>query len=151
MLRRAGWQSGHGRTKGGSTQRYIWPWMRHGMPVRMFVTAGTVVDCSQACRPVEGITADYLLADKGYDSDALVEAFTKDGIKPVIPPRKGRKSLRAYDTCIYRLRHPVQNAFLELKRWRALPHDMPKILLHSWRKSISGVLPFGIKSNSDSI
>ena len=90
------------------------------MPVRMFVTAGTVADCSQACRLVEGITAEYLLADKGYDSDALVEAFTKDGIQPVIPPRKGRKSLRAYDTYIYRLRHLVENAFLELKRWRGI-------------------------------
>ena len=90
------------------------------MPVRMFVTAGTVADCSQACRLVEGITAEYLLADKGYDSDALVETFTKDGIQPVIPPRKGRKSRRDYDTYIYRLRHLVENAFLELKRWRGI-------------------------------
>ncbi len=88
----------------------------HGMPVRMFVTAGTVADCSQACRLVEGIPAEYLLADKGNDSDALAGSRTKDGIQPLVPPRKGRKLLRAYDTYIYRLRHPIENAFMGLKR-----------------------------------
>ena len=90
------------------------------MPVRMFVTAGTVADCSQACRLVEGITAEYLLADKGYDSDALVASLKKDGIHPVIPQRKSRKNMRGYDKYIYRLRHLVENAFLELKRWRGI-------------------------------
>ena len=90
------------------------------MPVRMFVTAGTVADCAQACRLVEGITAEYLLADKGYDSDALVGVLKKNGIHPVIPPRKSRKSLRSYDKYIYRVRHLVENAFLELKRWRGI-------------------------------
>ena len=90
------------------------------MPVRMFVTAGTVADCAQACRLVEGITAEYLLADKGYDSDALVGVLKKNGIHPVIPSRKSRKSLRSYDKYIYRVRHLVENAFLELKRWRGI-------------------------------
>ena len=60
----------------------------HGMSIRMFVTAGTVADCSQACKLVEGITAEYLPADKRYDSDALVGVLKKNGIQPVIPPRK---------------------------------------------------------------
>ena len=35
------------RTKGSSTPRYTWAWMR-GMPVRILVTAaGTVADCAQ--------------------------------------------------------------------------------------------------------
>ena len=86
----------------------------------MLVTAGTVADCSQACKLVEGITAEYLLADKGYDSDALVGVINKNGIQPVIPPRKSRKILMDYDEYIYRLRHLVENAFLELKRWRGI-------------------------------
>ena len=90
------------------------------MPVRMFVTSGTAADCSQAYRLVEGITAEYLLADKGYDSDALIESLKKDGIQPVIPPRKNRKHMRGYDKYIYRLRHLVENAFLEWKRWRGI-------------------------------
>ena len=90
------------------------------MPVRMLVTAGTTADCSQACRLVEGITAEYLLADKGYDSDTLMGVLKEKGIQPVIPPRKNRKQLRGYDRHIYGLRHLVENAFLELKRWRGI-------------------------------
>ena len=44
------------------------------MPVRMFITAGPVADCSLACRRIEGIDAEYKLADKEYDSEALVES-----------------------------------------------------------------------------
>ena len=37
----------------------------HGMPVRMEVTAGTVADCAQAEALIDGIDAEYLLADRG--------------------------------------------------------------------------------------
>ena len=90
------------------------------MPVRMFVTAGTVADCTQAYRLVDGINAESLLADKGYDSDAFANILIERGIHPVIPPLKRRKPPRPYDEYLYRLRHLVENAFLELKRWRGI-------------------------------
>ena len=69
---------------------------------------------------IEGLTAEYLLADRGYDSDAIVEQAKKQGMEPVIPPRKNRKLLREYDKELYKLRHLVENAFLHLKRWRGI-------------------------------
>jgi len=66
------------------------------------------------------LKADYLLADKGYDSNAIIQQAKKQGMEPVIPPRKNRKVLRKYDTYLYRLRHLVENAFLHLKRWRGI-------------------------------
>jgi transposase len=90
------------------------------MPVRVIITQGTTADCTQACRLIEGITAEYLLADRGYDSDAIVEQAEKQGMQPTIPPRKNRKIQREYDTDLYRLRHLVENAFLHLKRWRGI-------------------------------
>ena len=90
------------------------------MPVRMFITAGTVADCTQAHRLVEGIDAANLLADKGYDSDAFAYRLEESGINPVIPPRKGRKAPRDYDEYLYSLRHLVENAFLKLKGWRGI-------------------------------
>ena len=45
----------------------------HGMPVRVFITQGTTADCTQARRLIEGLDADYLLADRGYDSNAIIE------------------------------------------------------------------------------
>ena len=63
---------------------------------------------------------DCLLADKGYDSDALVEKARAQGVQVVIPPRKNRKQPRTYDKALYKLRHLVENAFLHLKRWRGI-------------------------------
>jgi len=38
----------------------------------------------------------------------------------IIPPKKNRKIQREYDKDLYKLRHLVENAFLELKRWRGI-------------------------------
>lgn len=69
---------------------------------------------------MEGLKAGHLIADKGYDSDAIVEQAQRQGMEAVIPPRKNRKVLREYDSHLYRLRHLVENAFLHLKRWRGI-------------------------------
>ena len=90
------------------------------MPIRILITAGTIADCTQAESLIEGIEAEYLLADKGYDSDSIVEKAQQKGIKPVIPPRKRRKDGRKYDKYLYKLRHLVENAFLHLKQWRGI-------------------------------
>jgi transposase len=90
------------------------------MPVRTIITDGTTADCTQAEKLISGFEAEYLLADKGYDSDAIVDVAKKQGMQPVIPPRKNRKIQREYDKDLYKLRHKVENAFLHLKRWRGI-------------------------------
>lgn len=88
--------------------------------MRILLTAGTTADCTQASALIEGLSAEHLLADRGYDSDAIVEQATKQGMNVVIPPRKNRKEPREYDAALYRYRHLVENAFLQLKRWRGI-------------------------------
>ena len=92
----------------------------HGMPVRVIVTEGTTADSTQAGVLIEGLTAEYLLADKGYDVDSVIDQAMLQGMDPVIPPKKHRKMQREYDKELYRLRHLVENAFLHLKRWRGI-------------------------------
>ncbi len=96
------------------------------MPVRLILTQGTTADCSQAIPLMQGIQAEYLLADKGYDSNEIVAAALDRGIKPVIPPKSNRKEARDYDQDLYKLRHLVENAFLHLKQWRPLPERCGK-------------------------
>ena len=69
---------------------------------------------------MDGFRMEHLLADKGYDSDAIVAKAETQGAKAVIPPRKNRKQPREYDKALYKLRHLVENAFLHLKRWRGI-------------------------------
>ena len=64
------------------------------------------------------LEAQYLLAERGYDSNAIVSGAMAQGMEPVIPPRSHRKELRYYDRDLYRLRHLVENAFLNFKQWR---------------------------------
>jgi len=90
------------------------------MPIRVLVTKATVADCTKACEIIAGIEADYLMADRGYDSDAIVAQAQEQGMEPVIPPRRRRKVQRPYDKYLYKLRHLVENAFLHLKRWRGI-------------------------------
>ena len=90
------------------------------MPVRVLVTQGATADCRQARCLIEGIVAECLIADRGYDSDAIIDQAIKQGMKPVIPPRKNRTRQRPYDENLYKIRHLVENTFLHLKRWRGI-------------------------------
>ena len=74
----------------------------------------------EASTLISGLTAEYLLADKGYDTNEIVMQAFELGMKPVIPPKKNRTCQRTYDKELYRLRHLVENAFLHLKRWRGI-------------------------------
>ena len=68
---------------------------------------------SQAITLIQGIQAEHLLADKGYDSNEIVTAALARGINPVIPPKSNRKDPRYYDQDLYKLRDLVENAFLQ--------------------------------------
>ena len=90
------------------------------MPVRALVTKGTSADCKHAPQLIEGIDAQALLADRGYDTDSIVNQVSLAGMTVVIPPKKNRKVQREYDKHLYKVRHLVENAFLHLKRWRGI-------------------------------
>ena len=90
------------------------------MPVRVLVTSGTVADCKQAIALIDGLFADYLLGDRGYDTNELVQCAIDHGMIVVIPPKKNRLDQREYDQYLYKLRHLVENAFLKLKQWRGI-------------------------------
>ena len=115
--RSKGRQPGHEPHKRGLNSKIHLAVDAHGMPVRVIITKGTRADCTQAGRLIEGIEAEHLLADRGYDSDAIIEQAVAQGMAAVIPPRKNRKIQRPYDEDLYKLRHLVENAFLHLKRW----------------------------------
>jgi transposase len=90
------------------------------MPVRIFVTAGTKADCKQAVALIDGFAAEYLLADRGYDTNEIITKALLMGMQVVIPPKRNRRHQREYDKYLYKVRHLVENAFLHLKRWRGI-------------------------------
>ena len=76
-----GGQSGYGSHKRGLNTKIHLAVDAHGMPVRILITEGTRADCSQAEHLIEGIDAEYLLADKGYDGDKIIEKAVRTTCK----------------------------------------------------------------------
>src|SRR3546814_19587508 len=61
-----------------------------------------------------------LVADKGYDSQALREWLEARGTQAVITPRRNRKIQYDYDKVIYRQRNVIERMFCRLKDWRRI-------------------------------
>jgi len=117
------------RTKGGLNTKLHLAVDAHGLPVKMIITGGTTADCSQARDLIEGVSAECLMADKAYDTNALLEWCDENDCQPVIPPKSNRKEQRSYDKDLYKLRHLVENAFLKLKQFRGIATRYAKTTL----------------------
>ena len=115
-----GWQSGYVQDKRGLNTKIHLAVDANGMPVRILVTEGTRANCKEAVHLIEGISAEILLADRGYDTNDILAYAVSAGMEPVIPPKKNRKEQRDYDKYLYKLCHLVENCFLTLKRWRGI-------------------------------
>ena len=57
---------------------------------------------------------------RATDTNEIVAGASARGMNPVIPPKSNRKEKRDYDRALYKLRHLVENGFLEFKQWRGV-------------------------------
>lgn len=60
------------------------------------------------------------MADKGYDTDEIVDHINEVGAMVIIPPKKNRKKQRSYDKELYKERHRIECLFGFLKHYRRL-------------------------------
>ena len=59
-----------------------------------------------------------MIADKGYDADAIRDELRNNGVEAVIPPKINRKIAIHYDRRLYRERNLIERMFNRLKNWR---------------------------------
>jgi transposase len=78
-----------------------------------------------------------LIADKGDDSDALIEAVTAKGVPAVIPPKKNRPVEREYNRHLYRARHLIECFIGKSKQYRRVCARFEKL-----SKNYRGFLSF---------
>ena len=109
-----------GRSKGGFSCKVHALTDALGLPIRFIVTPGQAADIKQAIPLMEGVTAEALLADKGYDSDDLVRWLANNDIQAVIPPKANRKEPRECDWWLYKERHTVECMFGKIKHYRRI-------------------------------
>lgn len=97
----------------------------------ILITSGNVYDSTQA----ENLLHDtihkkaYVVGDKAFDSEQLLNYIEEKGAISVIPPRKNRKEQRKYDKVIYKNRNQIERFFNRLKQFRRIATRYDKLLL----------------------
>jgi transposase len=81
---------GMGRSRGGLTSKIHALVDAEGRPVSLRLSTGQVADCKET--PIELLgESDILLADKGYDTDAIRAKAAERKAWANIPPKANRK------------------------------------------------------------
>lgn len=99
-----------------------------GNPLDFILTGGQAADCNQAIPLLENKDYKALLADKGYDSNVIVDHLESVGAAAIIPPKKNRINHREYDKDIYKERHKIECLFGFLKHYRRLFSRFEKLV-----------------------
>lgn len=98
-----------------------------GNPLRVILSAGQIADIEQAAPLIKDQPATYIVADRGYDSDAFVETITAQGGQAVIPPRSNRLNPRTFDRHLYRDRNLIERFFARIKHFRRIATRYDKL------------------------
>ena len=101
-----------------------------GNPVRLIGSPGQRNDIAFAHELVEGLEADAMIADKGYDADHLCDRLAQTGADVVIPPRRNRKDQRSYDAHLYKERNLIERFFSKIKHFRRVATRYDKLLVN---------------------
>jgi len=110
-----------GRSRGGLTTKIHALVDANGLPIALKLTEGQAHDGRSAADMLGGLgEGQVLLADRGYDSDALRETLAAQGAWGNIKPMPGRVNIPVFSPFLYRLRNLVERFFNKLKHFRAI-------------------------------
>ena len=109
-----------GRSQKGFSSKIHFVVNSRGKPVQAILSPGQVHDSTVALKLIKKLRTKVVIADKAYDSNAIVSALKRKRIQAVIPCRTSRLKPRPCDGRIYRRRIVVEKSFHKLKRFRAL-------------------------------
>lgn len=107
-----------GRSRGGFGTKVHLAVDSLGNPVTVHLSPGQEADCTHAPTLLAGQHPQAVIADKGYDTDAVVAAVEATGAEAVIPPKRNRVEPRAYDAVLYKERNVVERCVNRLKQCR---------------------------------
>ena len=101
-----------------------------GYPLKFVITGGQVHDVTQAEGLLRESSSEYVLADKGYDSNELIAMIRAKAAIPVIPCRSNRKEWREHDVELYKERNFIERTFNKLKHCRRIATRYEKTLVN---------------------
>jgi len=99
-----------------------------GLPVRLLLTAGQASDKTAFPDLMAGLpAARALVADRGYDSRAILELVASTGGRAHIPTQRRVRVQRSVDPALYRQRNLVERFFCKLKHFRRVATRFDKL------------------------
>jgi transposase len=98
-----------------------------GNPVQIELSAGQRHDYAFATTLTKDVYDANLIADLGYEGDALLQQLRDQRCVAVIPPRHHRKTPWVVDAHLYKERHLVECFFQKLKRNRRVAMRFEKL------------------------
>jgi len=107
-----------GRSRGGFSSKLHAASDALGNPLRFDLSAGQAGDAPRALALIDGIKTKAILADRAYDSDAILKAIREQKAQAVIPPHPVRSVQRETDWALYKERHKIEVMFGYLKHFR---------------------------------
>ena len=110
-----------GRSRGGLTTKIHAVVDANGNPITLKLTEGQAHDGRSAADLLDTVqVGQILLADRGYDSDALRKKLAERGAWANIKPMPNRVNVPSFSPWLYRYRNLVERFFSKLKHFRAI-------------------------------
>ena len=118
-----------GRSRVGFTSKIHARTNGEGLPLGFVITPGEARDATayEELVDLDEARPEALLADRGYDSEAIREDARLHGTDPVIPTKSNRKVQRPVDPLLYALRNRIERFFNKLKNARRVATRYDKI------------------------
>ena len=96
--------------------------------MRLLISPGQASDMGAVPELLAGLpTPTTVIADRGYDSNAVLDLITRSGALPSIPSCSRRIVRRSVDPDIYRQRNQVERFFCRLKHFRRVATRFDKL------------------------
>lgn len=91
-----------------------------GLPVRLHITPGQASDKTAAPLLLDTLPPGTVIADRGYDSLAIVERVAARGGTAHIPTQSRVRLQRSVPPELYRRRNLIERFFCKLKQFRRI-------------------------------
>lgn len=91
-----------------------------GNLVRFNLLPGHRYDTISVAPLIKGVAFDGLIADKAFDTDAIVADLNERGAKVVISQHPRRSKPLDIDLDVYKWRHLIENFFYKLKEFKRI-------------------------------
>lgn len=118
-----------GHSRGGPSTKIHAAVDAYGYPLYIMLSEGQRNDINYAVPVLEHINlkGSSVPADRGYDSNKLIDYVYDRGGEPTIPSRKNAKFQRHCDWWLYKERHLVEKFFFKLKAYRRIATRYDKL------------------------